>query len=151
MSAFPARTFCPGPESPNMSSLDSVGRQDGPDETIERTTPTAEAFRQHENGLLPRAPRQRRRDKADRGLPPDSELVKLAMAYLVEQAKHWPKLAKNGVLPPPSEAMIAEMVADFKHRHRSGKIDLDRLADLKKHVEVLGGNYNRYSCDNSNP
>lgn len=39
---------------------------------------------------LPRPKRQRRRAKADRGLPPDQELRQLAAEYLRLQRTHWP-------------------------------------------------------------
>jgi hypothetical protein len=100
---------------------------------------------------LPRPKRQRRRAKADRGLPPDQELARLATEYLRVQHKHWPKLVKAGLLADIKDDVVAEMVEDFKHRHRSGQLDLARLRAFQEHCAKLAGNYNRYSCDNSSP
>ena len=103
------------------------------------------------DGVLPRAKRRKRRAKVDRGLPPDQELEKLAAAYLERQRKHWPKLAKAGLLSKPTASVIREMVDEFKAGHRTGKVDLDRVRPFADAVGRLGGSYNRYSCDNSNP
>lgn len=43
------------------------------------------------------------------------------------------------------------MVADFKRRHRTGKVDLEQILPYARIVPKLGGNYDRYSCDNSSP
>ena len=46
----------------------------------------------------------------------------LAMAYLQRQRKHWPKCGqRGGLLPEPTEAVIREMVEDFKPRHRGAR------------------------------
>lgn len=67
---------------------------------------------------LPRAKRRPRRAKADRGLPSDAELGRLATEYLLRQRKLWPELVKAEFLPEPSEKILSEMVEDFKARHR---------------------------------
>jgi DNA invertase Pin-like site-specific DNA recombinase len=105
---------------------------------------------QASDGLLPRPARQRRRAKADRGLPPDQELSRLATEYLRRQRKHWPDLVKAGLLPDGQDA-IAAMVDDFKVRHRTGEVDLAPLEAVRKLCPRLAGNYDRYSCDNSSP
>ncbi len=101
--------------------------------------------------VLPRAVRRRRRPLADRGLPPDAELVRLFVAFVERQKKHWPDLAKLGLIPEPSAEVIQGMVDDFKSRHRGALPDPQALGQLKKRVKKLGGLYSRYSCDNSSP
>ena len=100
---------------------------------------------------LPRPQRRRRRAKADRGLPPDSELAKLATEYLQRQHKLWPELLKAGLLPEINDRAIAAMVEDFKHRHRTGQVDLEVVRAYRQVCAKLAGNYDRYSCDNSSP
>jgi DNA invertase Pin-like site-specific DNA recombinase len=103
------------------------------------------------DGPLPRGRRRRRRARADRGLPPDNQLAALATSYLERQRKLWPKLVEAGLLPEPSDKVVCEMVADFKHRHRTGKVELEQIQAFARIVLKLGGNYDRYSCDNSSP
>ncbi len=67
------------------------------------------------------------------------------------QSKHWPKLVQAGLLPEISDDVITAMVEDFKHRHRTGHVDPEPLRRFLKYCSKLGGDYNRYSCDNSNP
>lgn len=98
---------------------------------------------------LPRPQRRQRKSSAERGLPPDSELVKLAEHYLSQQRNLWPNLASSGLLPEPSERVVTEMVEDFKQRHRTGLVHIESLAEFRKSVRHLGGSYNRFSCDNS--
>lgn len=100
---------------------------------------------------LARSQRRPRRDKADRGLPADEELAKLAKVFLERQRKHWPKVAAAGLFLEPTPEVLAQMVADFKHRHRSGKIDINTVRPFTKFGAKLGGNYDRYSCINSSP
>ena len=100
---------------------------------------------------LPRPMRRRRRAKADRGLPPDEELAKLAHAYLDRQSKHWPKMAEAGLLPEADEKVVRLMVEDFKDRHRTGKVDVTSILAFRPFCEKFGGAYERYSCDNSSP
>jgi len=100
---------------------------------------------------LPRKPRKPHRSRADRGLPPDDELAKLASAFLQRQRKHWPQLAEAGLFPEPTPAVISGMVADFKICHRTGNVDIDSVRRFSKFCSKLAGNYNRYSCDNSSP
>jgi hypothetical protein len=101
--------------------------------------------------VLPRTPRKRKRPSSDRGLPQEGELSKLATEYLNRQGKHWPKLVEAGLLPEASAKVVAEMVADFKARHRTGEVMPEAVAELAAFVKYLGGSYNRYSCDNSKP
>jgi hypothetical protein len=100
---------------------------------------------------LARSKRKPRRAKSDRGLPPDEELTALARVYLECQHKHWPELVGTAVLPRLTDAVIAAMVVDFKNRHRTGNVDKGDLARLKECAEKIGGDYGRYSCDNSSP
>jgi hypothetical protein len=100
---------------------------------------------------LPRPKRQRRRAKADRGLPPDKELQQLATEYLRVQRKHWPNMVNAGLLPAISDDVVTTMVEDFKHRHRTGQVDPAPLRGFLKFCAKLAGDYNRYSCDNSSP
>jgi len=103
------------------------------------------------DGPLPRAKKRRRRAKADRGLPPDSELGRLATEYLQRQRKHWPELVKVGLLAEPCDIAITSMVEDFKSRHRGEPVSPDFAKLALKHCTKLGGNYDRYNCDNSDP
>jgi DNA invertase Pin-like site-specific DNA recombinase len=98
---------------------------------------------------LPRPKRKRRRDSADRGLPPDADIAMLAKTYLVEQRRLWPELVKQGLIPEATDDVIKAMVHDYKVRHRTGKVDPEqvRFEDLGK--LLLGGFYGRFSCDNS--
>ena len=100
---------------------------------------------------LPRPPRKPRRPKADRGLPPDEELYKLATIYLERQAKHWPKLVQAGLIPSASDEVLHVMVQDFKHRHRGGNVDPAVVEPFVKYCQRFAGDYNRYSCDKSTP
>src|SRR5262245_5988646 len=100
---------------------------------------------------LPRPQRRRRRAKSDRGLPPDSELARLAVAYLEWQRKLWPEMVMAELLPEASDQVVAEMVEDFKHRHRTGAVSPDSVRAFTKICNKLAGNYNRYSCDKSSP
>lgn len=102
------------------------------------------------DGRLPRTKRRRQKAREDRGLPPDDEIKRLARAYVERQAKHWPKLLEAGVVVASDEA-IAEMVEDFKHRHRTGQCDPKAVEPITAYVIKLGGSYNRFSCDNSSP
>jgi DNA invertase Pin-like site-specific DNA recombinase len=100
---------------------------------------------------LPRPGRKARRAKADRGLPPDEDLANLARAYLDRQRKHWPGMEQAGLLPEPTEDVVLPMVEDFKDRHRTGRVDGDQVRRYARFCRNFGGNYNRFSCDNSNP
>jgi len=60
-------------------------------------------------------------------------------------------LVTAGLLPEPSENVITSMVANFKGRHRGEPINPDLAKPLLKHASKLGGNYDRYSCENSDP
>ncbi len=100
---------------------------------------------------LPRPKRRKRRDKADRGLPPDEELTRLATAYLERQRRHWPAIVQAGFIPEPAPDILKEMVEDFKARHRTASVDVDGLRIFLKFCKLLAGNYNRFSCDNSSP
>lgn len=100
---------------------------------------------------LPRPARQRRRAKADRGLPPDPELIRLAAEYLRVQRRHWPDAAKAGLIPETTDAVLAAMVEDFKHRHRTGQVASEPLRRFLKVCPKWAGSYGRYSCDNSSP
>ena len=94
---------------------------------------------------LPRPTRQRRRAKADRGLPPGAELVRLAAEYLRVQRRHWPGLVHAGLLPEATDAALAGMVEDLKHRHRTGQIDPQQIRPFLKFCSKLGGSGRRRS------
>lgn len=98
---------------------------------------------------LARTQRVAKRAKSERGLPSDDSLARLARSYLEIQAKNWPNLVEAGLLAPATNELVAEMVQDFKDRHRSGKIDHELLKPIVALVAALGGMYGRYSCDNS--
>jgi DNA invertase Pin-like site-specific DNA recombinase len=104
-----------------------------------------------QSSLLPRPVRRRHRAKADRGLPSDKELTRLAEDYLKFQRSHWPQFVEAGFLPAAESAVISTMVEDFKLRHRGGRVDPRPLQALLKLCPRFAGNYNRYSCDNSKP
>lgn len=103
------------------------------------------------DNLMPRPQRQPRRSKEDRGLPPDQDLRHLVTDYLNRQRKLWPELVKSGFLPEITDSTVMSMVEDFKSRHRGGDLDTAVTAALLKLRLKLGGSYNRYSCENSNP
>lgn len=109
------------------------------------------AVRQFIDVPLPRPKRNKRRAKADRGLPPDEELANLAKAYLERQRKHWPSIAAAGLLPEPVPSVLQQMVTDFKDRHRTSKVDAESVRPFLKFAKNLGGVYVRYSCHNSSP
>jgi DNA invertase Pin-like site-specific DNA recombinase len=100
---------------------------------------------------LPRAKKERRRNKSERGLAPDRELRQLAADFLTTQRRLWPGLADTALIPPSSDEVIVCLVEDFKARHRQGTIEPLPKSDESKHPQRLGGFYGRYSCDNSNP
>ncbi len=60
-------------------------------------------------------------------------------------------MAQAGLLPEPGDPVIEALVEDFKKRHRTAKVDPDTVRGYLKFVSKLGGNYDRYSCDNSSP
>lgn len=101
--------------------------------------------------ICPRPPRRRRRAAEDRGLPPDDEIARFAQAYLEFQRKHWPEIVAAGLLPEVTPASIEAMVDDFKKRHRTGIADVNAVKHFVKYCQELGGDYSRYSCDNSSP
>jgi DNA invertase Pin-like site-specific DNA recombinase len=115
------------------------------------TSPNVTSEPGADNEPLPRPTRQRRRAKADRGLPPDEELKALAVEYLKAQRKHWPEVVKAGLLPDATDAVLGAMVEDFKDRHRDGAVEPESVRVFLKYVTKLAGDYSRYSCDNSNP
>jgi DNA-binding CsgD family transcriptional regulator len=119
--------------------------------SIHEDQSTAEKIHPQPGQPLPRPQRRRHRTKADRSLPPDDELKRLAREYLQRQHKHWPELVKAGLLLEISDTAIKAMVEDFKARHRGGPVDGELLQLLAKCRTKLAGNYNRYSCDNSDP
>jgi hypothetical protein len=102
-------------------------------------------------GLFCRAPRKRLRDKADRGLPSDEELGKLATLYLERQRKLWPAAAAPGLLEPPTPLAIIGMVNDMKSRHRGGGVAPEAVQKFRTIAEDLAGAYARFSCENSDP
>lgn len=102
--------------------------------------------------LQPRAQRRRKRNAADRGLPSDIELTKLAEAYLKIQHQLWPEFVKLGLLSPITDNSIHQMVIEYKERHQTGCINAEAM-QLKYLViqKMLAAAYARYSCDNSSP
>ncbi|MCG8586914.1 MAG: recombinase family protein [Pirellulales bacterium] len=102
-------------------------------------------------GPLRRSKRRRRRAKADLGLPSDAELSKLARVYLEKQRQHWPQLIEAGVLPEPTDDVIAVMVEDFKHRHRTGVVTPPDFSIILRHCKGAGGLYTRFSTKGSDP
>jgi hypothetical protein len=67
------------------------------------------------------------------------------------QCKSWPELVKAGLLTDVSDSLISGMVEDFKQRHRGSDVDVAPLRAFLRLCPRLGGNYDRYSCDNSSP
>lgn len=115
----------------------------------DRRNPDPVHFNQPEAQPLPTFKRRRRRPASDKGLPPDTDLASLAEAFLAEQRKLWPDLIGLGILPAPSPAVMAEMVQDFKARHRKGKAATTLPTALREYLNKLAGCYSRFSCDNS--
>ena len=52
-------------------------------------------------------------------------------------------------MPAPRDAVIRQMVDDFKHWHRRGKVDIETVRPFVRFSAKLEGSYSRYSCDNS--
>jgi hypothetical protein len=105
----------------------------------------------NDGGLLPRPTRRHRKAREDSGLPDDAELVTLARAYLGYASAAWPGQFTAKVAANPGDALIAEMVGQFKERHRSGKVD---PASLSRHLKAglrIAISYPRYSDPNSQP
>ena len=92
---------------------------------------------------LPRPARGPRRAKSDRGLATDEVLADLARAYLERQRKHWPEIAQSGLLPDPTDAVIHDMVEDFKSRHRTSQVAVQTVQGFTRFRCKLGGSYSR--------
>ena len=122
-------------------------RNAGVNTPAEASHPAVEAAGQF--APLARTERVPRRAKTERGLSADGPLARLARRYLEIQGKNWPKQVEAGLLPPSTDEVVAEMVHDFKIRHRSGKVDPALIKPFTMLVGTLGGSYCRYSCDNS--
>ena len=60
-------------------------------------------------------------------------------------------LVHAGLLPQPTDDVIRAMVEDFKERHHGGKVQVEAIRAFVKFCLKFGGNYNRFSCDNSSP
>ena len=60
-------------------------------------------------------------------------------------------MVQAAVLSEPTDDVVRLMVDDFKQRHRAGNVDPSPLKVFLKYAHKLGGNYNRFSCDNSSP
>ena len=77
------------------------------------------------------------RAKEDRGLPPDSELVELATAYLEHNSagQRWWRPGSYRNLPKRSSGRV---VADFKRRHRTGKVDREQVQPFARIVLQIG-------------
>ena len=63
------------------------------------------------------------------------------MEYLQRQRKLWPDVRGGGVAARSLRRTVIqkEMVADFKHRHRTGKVDLDKVSPYARIVLKLDG------------
>jgi hypothetical protein len=92
--------------------------------------------KQTKKNLLPRPVRKRRRASEERGLPPDQQLIDLAKSYLEQQSQHWPELAEAGILRPPTDATLEEMVRDYKQRHGSYVTPAGNLKPLQAKLEL---------------
>ena len=105
------------PEEPREKGPAEPPRlEDGEDSESDHSAPTGPDPTEPQgiDAPLPRCRRKPRRARADRGLPPDEELAKLASAYLEFQRKRWPDIVAAGLLPALDENAIRGMVADFK-------------------------------------
>ncbi|MDB5334819.1 MAG: hypothetical protein JWN70_438 [Planctomycetaceae bacterium] len=134
-----------------MSGVSKSNRQSGGEENVQSANETGNsgAAGGAEFAPLARSQRVPRRAKSEKGLPSDESLARLARRFLEIQVKNWPKLVASGLLGPATNELVAEMVQDFKIRHRSGKVDHSILNPFLKSVGKLSGMYCRYSCDNS--
>jgi DNA invertase Pin-like site-specific DNA recombinase len=103
------------------------------------------------SGPMPRPIRRRRKSGADRGLPDDAELTKLAEVYLNRQRALWPEMVKVDLLAAPTEDILRAMVEDFKRRHRGGAFSSEPVRVFLRWARKVAGSYCRFSCDNSNP
>ena len=107
--------------------------------------------KQTKKNLLSRPVRKRRRSSAERGLPPDQQLVDLAKAYLEQQNRYWPELSKTGILSQATDSVISDMVCDYKQRHAAENLVTESAQSLPSAKQPMAGGYCRYSCDNSQP
>ncbi|HEX8521109.1 MAG TPA: recombinase family protein [Tepidisphaeraceae bacterium] len=104
-----------------------------------------------EDELLPhRPPRRPRRGRNERGMPADEDIKKLATVYLTKQRELWPELARTGELPEPTDAVLDQMVMDFKSRHLVGHVPSPPPKAIPNAAEVFAG-YLRYSDEDSDP
>ncbi|GAA4428743.1 hypothetical protein GCM10023155_19550 [Bremerella cremea] len=78
-------------------------------------------------------------------------MLALAKSYLQWQHKLWPELSRKGKISKCTSAILTEMVADLKHRHRGGSVNVTTLEVFHKLKLKLAGSYCRFSCDRSDP
>ncbi len=134
-----------------IDNRDPLGESRPHDEQLSSEATHANQAARPVGSPLPRPERRRRRSKADRGLPSDEKLARLATAYLERQRKHWAQAFEAGLLSDPTPEVIQIMVEDFKQRHRGASVIVETVKVFLTISAKLAGSYNRFSCDNSSP
>ncbi|WP_172992157.1 recombinase family protein [Lacipirellula parvula] len=104
-----------------------------------------------EDDILPRPIRKHRKAREEQGLPEDSELESLAREYLRLAAAAWPEHLASGYVPHAGSLVVGSMVAEFKERHMTGKVDVEAMNRLATVGLKIAANYPRYSDHNSQP
>ena len=79
------------------------------------------------------------RARENLGLPPHDELAKLVESYLKYARELWPGLATKGLLPEPTDPVVADLMAQFIERHRTGVVTLESLQTLRQARIGTGG------------
>jgi len=128
------------------SSPDSSGALE-PDPVKNQSTQAGD----EKTGAPRRPKRRRRRSKAERGLPTDENLRKLAEGWLTNQRRLWPELVQRGRRPEVSDEVLDGMARQFKRMFLTGT-PAPFAAQLDAEVVTeLAAAYVRYSDDKSNP
>ena len=93
----------------------------------------------------------KRRTRAERGLPEDDALRKLARVYLETQRRLWPELKTISPYTKVADHDLDQMAEAFKEQFLDAKIGDFQVPRPSSATSGVGVSYLRYSCDNSNP
>lgn len=85
-----------------------------------------------------------------RGLAERHDIESLAVTYLEEQTKHWPDLAKSGILPRATPKTLTAMAERFERAYVSSSPLPFDASHIPSGID-LATVYTRYSDANSNP
>jgi DNA invertase Pin-like site-specific DNA recombinase len=95
--------------------------------------------------------RKGRRQREERGLPRDQALRDLARTYLEVQARLWPQLVKDRVVPRLTDANVAKMATAFKRGFLGKEIDAFESNITGAPWSALAAGYIRFSSGKSSP